>query len=31
MTYIEVPGVGHNMPGAEWFDKALTDVEHGGG
>jgi predicted esterase len=27
MTYIEVPGVGHNMPGAEWFEKALNDVD----
>jgi predicted esterase len=27
VTYIEVPGVGHNMPGAEWFAKALDDVD----
>jgi predicted esterase len=27
VSYIEVPGVGHNMPGAEWFTKALDDVD----
>jgi poly(3-hydroxybutyrate) depolymerase len=27
VSYIEVPGVGHNMPGAEWFAKALDDVD----
>jgi predicted esterase len=27
VSYIEVPGVGHNMPGADWFEKALTDLD----
>jgi hypothetical protein len=28
LSYIEVPGVGHNMPDAQWFDKGLKDLDN---
>jgi len=27
VSYIEVPGIGHDMPEAKWFDKALSDLD----
>ena len=28
LSYIEVPGVGHNMPDATWFEKGLRDLDN---
>ena len=27
VSYIEVPGIAHNMPNAQWVEKALTDLD----
>jgi hypothetical protein len=26
-TYLEVPGMGHDLPDAEWFEKALRFLD----
>jgi predicted esterase len=27
VTYIEVPGIGHNMPDAQWLEQGLADLD----
>ena len=31
VTYIEVPGVGHRLPGEEWLEKAVSQLDEGAG
>ena len=31
VTYIEVPGVGHRLPGEEWLEKAISKLDESAG